>query len=75
MHGSAPSPVEKIIAHFGGQSAMGRAIGKRQSTVWEWIKAGRIPYARIADVVAAAKRLDPPVQLSASDFVQIGEGE
>ena len=65
------SPLERIVSRFGGQNALARALSLRQSTVWGWVKTGRIPYDRIPGVVEAARRLDPPLELSAADFVAI----
>jgi hypothetical protein len=35
--------VERIIKRFGGQSALAELLGKNQSTVQYWAKAGKIP--------------------------------
>lgn len=63
-----PSSVERIVASFGGQNAMARALGIAQSTIWGWTKGGHIPPKRRAAVKAAALKLTPPVKLSAEDF-------
>lgn len=36
-------PAESVINKFGGQCALARLVGRRQSTVQHWAKAGRIP--------------------------------
>lgn len=63
-----PSSVERIVARFGGQNAMARALGIAQSTIWGWTKAGHIPPWRRAAVRAAALKLSPPVILTPKDF-------
>ena len=37
------SPAQLVIERFGGQSALGILLGKRQSTIQHWAKTGRIP--------------------------------
>jgi hypothetical protein len=37
------NPAEYVIGKFGGQSALARLIGKRQSTVQHWASTGHIP--------------------------------
>ena len=37
------NPAKQIIDRFGGQSALAALLGKGQSTVQHWAKAGRIP--------------------------------
>jgi hypothetical protein len=37
------NPAEHVIAKFGGQSALARLVGKRQSTVQHWASTGNIP--------------------------------
>lgn len=65
------SPLERIVSRFGGQNALARALGLRQSTVWGWVNSGRVPYDRIPLVVEAARLLDPPMELGAADFLAI----
>lgn len=67
------SPIDRIVARFGGQNAMARALGIRQSVVWGWVQKGRIPYDRISVVVAAARKLEPPLVLTESDFIVLAE--
>ena len=57
----------EIIRRFGGQSALGDLIGKRQSTIQHWVKTGRIPsqwHSRLIDL--ARKR---GISLEAGDLV------
>lgn len=37
----------------GGQSALARKIGKRQSHVWAWLKSGRVPAEMCAPIERA----------------------
>ncbi len=37
------NPAQQVIERFGGQSALASLLGKRQSTVQYWVKAGAIP--------------------------------
>lgn len=61
------SAAELVIAKFGGQSALARLVGKRQSTIQHWAKSGRIPaqwQARLLEVAG-----QQGVVLSAADFI------
>jgi hypothetical protein len=62
------NPIEPIVAHFGGQTALSRILKTSQGTVWEWIEKGRVPSARIPEIIEAGARLDPPVILQPNDF-------
>lgn len=56
-----------IIDKFGGQSALAKLIGRRQSTVQHWAKAGVIParwQARLLELAAANG-----VELAPADFM------
>jgi hypothetical protein len=57
-----------IIGKFGGQQALGRAINRRQSTVFGWKLSGFIPPRHHQGILAAAEKLNIP--LSPSDFSQ-----
>lgn len=46
--------VARVIAAFGSQSALARALGARQSTVQHWAKTGQIPAWRHAEILRAA---------------------
>lgn len=61
----------QIISKFGGQNALARALGRRQSTVWGWVSRGQVPNRRIPEVIAAAAQLDPPVYLRPDDFFDL----
>lgn len=65
---SGNSHLQRIVDAFGGQSAMARALGLRQSHVWGWLSAGYVPSRRIPEVIMAAARLSPPVVLTPADF-------
>jgi myo-inositol-1-phosphate synthase len=41
--GPEANAAERVIARFGGQSALAALLGKRQSTIQHWAKTGRIP--------------------------------
>lgn len=60
--------LERIVAAFGGQNAMARALGTSQGTVWGWLRAGHVPSRRIPAIIEAAARLPAPVALTPSDF-------
>lgn len=47
----------EVIARFGGQSALARALGVNQSTVQHWAKTGQIPSWRLDQVERAAQDL------------------
>lgn len=66
--------LQRIVAAFGGQAALGRAIGASQGTVWGWLKSGFVPTRRVPQIIAAAARLDPPVTLTPADFFPAGAG-
>lgn len=65
------SPVERIVASFGGQSAMERATGIAQGTIWGWLNARRIPQKHWPRIVEAAASLPEPVALTVQDFVDL----
>lgn len=56
----------EIIAQFGGQSALARALGVNQSTVQHWAKTGNIPTWRREQVERAAQTHGLGIQLSAA---------
>ena len=56
----------EVIARFGGQSALARALGVNQSTVQHWSKTGQIPSWREEQIArAAASSGHAPVKLPA----------
>lgn len=57
---------EKIIARFGGQSALARLIGKRPSTVQHWASTGIIPAKWHCVLLQIA--LEQSIDLSPHDF-------
>jgi len=73
------TPASKVIERFGGQSALARLLGKKQSTVQYWASTGNIPHhwhGRLltlarekginftpADLVPAAVTDDLPVEV------------
>src|SRR5262245_18689747 len=58
---------ERIVARFGGQSALARLIGKGQSTVAHWVKIGRIPAKWQPELLGLAE--ENGISLTASDFM------
>ena len=58
---------ERIIARFGGQSALASLIGKRQSTVQHWAATGIIPAQWHRPLLQLA--LQHHISLEAKDFV------
>jgi len=45
--------LERAIAIKGSQSALARAVGKKQAHVWYWLNKGQVP-AEIAPKIEAA---------------------
>jgi hypothetical protein len=60
---SSVNGAARVIAKFGGQNALARALATNQSTVQHWAKSGHIPAWRHADILRAASEraipLDP----------------
>jgi myo-inositol-1-phosphate synthase len=62
------NPAERVIHRFGGQSALARLLGKRQSTVEHWAQTGRIPAQWHQKLLALAR--ERGINLEARDFVE-----
>jgi len=45
--------IARAVRDAGSQAAFGRKVGKRQSTVREWLKAGRVSPTEVLAVEAA----------------------
>lgn len=58
---------EQIINHFGGQSALAKILGRRQSTVQHWVKTGRIPSQWHQPLMKLAR--ENGISLGPGDFV------
>ena len=58
---------ETVIGRFGGQSALARLIGKRQSTVQHWAKSGSIPAKWQPQLLLLAR--ERGIDLSPADFL------
>jgi DNA-binding transcriptional MerR regulator len=54
----------RVIAQFGSQSALARALGINQSTVQHWAKNGQIPSWRREQILKAARELGIPLDPS-----------
>src|SRR6476469_6778542 len=67
MAASGANPAERIIARFGGQSALGALLGRRQSTVQHWANTGRIPAQWHRPLISLARQRG--IILEAKDFV------
>lgn len=67
MDDAPTNAAERIIARFGGQSALAALLGRRQSTVQHWAKTGRIPAQWHRPLMALARSRG--VILEAKDFV------
>jgi len=61
------SQAARILAAFGGLTALAKALGAPVSTIQGWKTRGSIPESRHGEIIAAAGDLDIP--LSASDFI------
>lgn len=60
--------LDRIVAAFGGQNAMARALGISQGTVWGWLRAGHVPSRRIPAIIRAAADLPKPTTLTHAEF-------
>src|SRR6201986_4772148 len=65
------NPAERVIRRFGGQSALARLLGKRQSTVEHWAQTGRIPAQWHQPLLALARQRG--ITLEARDFVETSQ--
>lgn len=77
MSGKLPpdkNPIRAVAERFGGPSALARALGKKQSTVWEWCNVGRLPYCAIISIIYAGRRATPPIYLRPDDFFHLEKG-
>jgi hypothetical protein len=63
------SAAARIIEKFGGQTALADAIGKPQSTVQYWAKAGNIPPKWHVPIIKAAQIKN--IELAPADFISI----
>ncbi len=59
---------ETIIDRFGGQSALAKALGRRQSTIEHWVKTGLIPTQWHEPLMKLARQKG--IALEAKDFVK-----
>jgi len=64
---------ERIIRRFGGQSALARLLGRRQSTVEHWAQTGRIPAQWHQALLKLAR--EHGINLEANDFMDIPKQE
>ena len=68
-----PTPSQRIIARFGGQTALANLLGRRQSTIEHWASTGRIPAQWHAPLMALARQKG--IVLEAKDFVSANSHE
>ncbi len=61
------SSAERIIRRFGGQSALAKLLGKRQSSIQYWAKTGRVPSKWHEPLMKLAA--EKGIALSPEDFV------
>lgn len=59
--------IKRIVATFGSQLALARAVAVSRTIISWWIELG-VPPGRIPAIIEAAAKLDPPVELTLSDF-------
>ena len=62
---------QRIVAKFGGQSTLAGLLGRPQSTVQYWTKAGTIPAKWHMPIMRAA--IDRGIALAANDFVAVAD--
>ena len=62
---------EIVVARFGGQSALAKLLGKRQSTVQHWCRTGRIPAQWQPKLMELARANS--IELAAKDLVLVGD--
>nr|WP_321484301.1 hypothetical protein [uncultured Cohaesibacter sp.] len=55
------SQAERIIMKFGGQTNLGRAIERGQSTVQRWKVSGFIPAKYHEEIWSAGQKLEEPL--------------
>jgi myo-inositol-1-phosphate synthase len=67
------NPGERIIRRFGGQSALARLLGKRQSTVEHWAQTGRVPAQWHQALLNLAR--EHGINLEAKDFMDTPKHE
>lgn len=65
------NPAQKIVAKFGGQTALAEILEKPQSTVQYWTKTGAIPAKWHKAILSAA--IDKGLSISAADFALVEE--
>ena len=63
----AETAASRIIAKFGGQSSLARALGIKQSTVSHWAKTGTVPARWHSKIIQAAA--DQGLTVEAGDLV------
>jgi P63C domain len=63
------TPASRVIERFGGQSALARLVGKKQSTVQYWASTGRIPTTWHARLLQLAE--EEKVSLAPSELVAL----
>jgi hypothetical protein len=61
------NPAQRVIAKFGGQSALSRLIGKGQSTVAHWSKTGNVPAKWQTELLKLG--LEKAIEISPKDFM------
>ena len=67
MSATELNPAQRVIARFGGQSALAALLGRRQSTIEHWASTGRVPAQWHQPLMSLAR--DRGVALEARDFV------
>jgi hypothetical protein len=71
--GGLMNTAQRVIAKFGGQTALAHILGKPQSTIQYWSKAGAIPAKWHKPILAAA--IERGLSLGPADIVAIGDTE
>lgn len=69
-----PNPIRQIVARFGGPTKLALLIGRRQSTVWDWVNKGEVPFGKVSELILLGRQQKPPIIIKTDDFFSIPSG-